>query len=138
MDLALNGKRVLITGGSKGIGLACAEAFAEAGCDLVLVSRDGAKLAAAADALRVKAQVNIRTFAADLATDEGREKLHAAHPDPDILVNNAGAIPGGRLADIPMPRWRQASSPTTGLALGPWSAAKPRVVRCCCRRARRP
>jgi NAD(P)-dependent dehydrogenase (short-subunit alcohol dehydrogenase family) len=108
MDLALTGKRVLITGGSKGIGLACAESFAEAGCDLILVSRDGAKLAEAADTLRGKAQVNVQTFAADLATDEGRAKLHTAHPDPDILVNNAGAIPGGRLADISMDRWRQA------------------------------
>ncbi len=108
MDLALSGKRVLITGGSKGIGLACAEAFAEAGCDLILASRDGAKLAEAADGLRGKAQVHVQTFAADLATDEGRERLHEAHPSPDILVNNAGAIPGGRLQDIPMAHWRQA------------------------------
>ncbi len=108
MDLGISGKRVLITGGSKGIGLACAEAFAEAGCDLVLVSRDGAKLAEAAGGLRGRFQVNIATFAADLSRIEERERLHAAHPDPDILVNNAGAIPGGRLADIPMARWIEA------------------------------
>jgi NAD(P)-dependent dehydrogenase (short-subunit alcohol dehydrogenase family) len=52
--------------------------------------------------------VNVQTFAADLSRDEERARLHAAHPDPDILVNNAGAIPGGRLADIPMERWRAA------------------------------
>jgi 3-oxoacyl-[acyl-carrier protein] reductase len=108
MDLGLTGKRVLITGGSKGIGLACAEAFAEAGCDIVLVSRDPSTLAAAADGLRAKAQVNVATFAADLSRDEERERLHAAHPDPDILVNNAGAIPGGKLADLPIARWRAA------------------------------
>lgn len=108
MDLGIAGKRVLITGGSKGIGLACAESFAAAGCELVLVSRDGAKLAAAADALRGKVQVNVQTFAADLSTPEGREALHAAHPDPDILVNNAGAIPAGRLQDIPIARWVEA------------------------------
>ncbi|WP_237215301.1 short-chain dehydrogenase/reductase [Falsiroseomonas oryziterrae] len=108
MDLGLSGKRVLVTGGSKGIGLACAESFAEAGCDIVLASRDAATLAAAADGLRARAQVNVQTFAADLSTDEGRERLHEAHPDPDILVNNAGAIPGGKLADIPMARWRAA------------------------------
>ncbi|MGG5818322.1 short-chain dehydrogenase/reductase [Falsiroseomonas sp. HW251] len=108
MDLALTGKRVLVTGGSKGIGLACAEAFAEAGCDIILVSRDAATLAAAADTIRSKAQVNVTTFAADLSSDEERARLHAAHPDPDILVNNAGAIPGGRLADITMDRWRAA------------------------------
>ena len=108
MDLGIAGKRVLITGGSKGIGLACAESFAAAGCELILASRDGAKLAAAADALRGKVQVNVQTFAADLSTAEGREALHAAHPDPDILVNNAGAIPAGRLQDIPIARWQEA------------------------------
>jgi 3-oxoacyl-[acyl-carrier protein] reductase len=108
MDLGIAGKRVLITGGSKGIGLACAESFAAAGCELILASRDGAKLAAAADALRGKVQVNVQTFAADLSTAEGREALHAAHPDPDILVNNAGAIPAGRLQDIPIARWVEA------------------------------
>ena len=94
MDLELAGRRVLITGGSKGIGLACAEAFAAAGCDLVLVSRDAATLAAAAEGLRAKAQIRVETFAADLSTDAERERLHAAHPDADIVVNNAGAIPG--------------------------------------------
>jgi len=108
MDLGIAGKRVLITGGSKGIGLACADSFAAAGCELILASRDGAKLASAADALRGKVQVNVQTFAADLSTAEGREALHAAHPDPDILVNNAGAIPAGRLQDIPIARWVEA------------------------------
>jgi 3-oxoacyl-[acyl-carrier protein] reductase len=108
MDLGLAGRRVLITGGSKGIGLACAESFAEAGCDVVLVARDPATLAAAADGLRAKQQVNVATFAADLSRDEERARLHDAHPDVDILVNNAGAIPGGRLSDIPMDRWRAA------------------------------
>jgi NAD(P)-dependent dehydrogenase (short-subunit alcohol dehydrogenase family) len=108
MDLGLSGKRVLVTGGSKGIGLACAEAFAEAGCDIVLVARDAATLAAAADAVRGMAQVKVEAFAADLSRDEDRARLHAAHPEVDILVNNAGAIPGGRLQDLPMDRWRAA------------------------------
>jgi NAD(P)-dependent dehydrogenase (short-subunit alcohol dehydrogenase family) len=110
MDLGISGKRVLITGGSKGIGLACAEAFADAGCDIVLVSRDPAKLAEAADGLRGQRQVNVATFAADLSKPEERERLHAAHADVDILVNNAGAIPGGRLQDISFARWQEAWS----------------------------
>ncbi len=108
MDMQLHGKRVLITGGSKGIGLACAEAFAAEGCDVVLASRDGAALAAAADRVRAKAQVRVETCAADLSQDSERERLHAAFPDIDILVNNAGAIPSGRLQDITMARWKQA------------------------------
>lgn len=108
MDLGLSGRRVLITGGSKGIGLACAEAFAEAGCDLVLVGRDAATLGAAADGLRAKAQVHVQAFAADLSQAGERERLHAAHGDVDVLVNNAGAIPPGTLAEIPMARWQAA------------------------------
>ncbi len=108
MDLHLTGQRVLVTGGSKGIGLACAQSFAEAGCDLVLAARDPALLAAAADEVRATAQVQVATFAADLSRAEERERLHAAHPDIHILVNNAGAIPPGQLADIPMARWQAA------------------------------
>ena len=51
MDLGLKGKSVLVTGGSKGIGLACAKAFAAEGCRLHLASRDKDRLAQAAKAL---------------------------------------------------------------------------------------
>ncbi len=108
MDMQLEGKRVLVTGGSKGIGLACAEAFAAEGCDVVLASRDAAALAAAADKVRAKRQVRVETLAADLSRSADRERLHAAFPNIDILVNNAGAIPSGRLQDIPIDRWKEA------------------------------
>lgn len=108
MDMQLHGRRVLVTGGSKGIGLACAEAFAAEGCDIVLAARDPAALAVAADTVRAKAQVRVETHAADLSREDAREALHAAFPDIDILVNNAGAIPSGRLQDIPVARWKQA------------------------------
>ncbi|WP_376843100.1 SDR family NAD(P)-dependent oxidoreductase, partial [Bordetella pertussis] len=52
MDLQLAGKRVLITGASKGIGLACALSFARGGATPVLVARDAQALARAADAVR--------------------------------------------------------------------------------------
>ena len=106
MDLGLAGKLVLVTGGSKGIGLATANAFAREGASVVLVARDAALLGKAADDLSRDTGQNIKPFAADLSMDEERERLFAAHPDIDILVNNAGAIPAGDIANVTMEAWR--------------------------------
>lgn len=107
MDMGLAGKRVLVTGGSKGIGLACAEAFAREGCDLVLAARDAAALEEARASI-ARHNVAVALHAADLSDSAAREGLHAAHPDIDVLVNNAGAIPGGTLHGLPLPRWIEA------------------------------
>ncbi len=106
MDLGLNGSRVLITGGSKGIGLACARVFLQEGCSVVLASRDATALAAAARDLDGLGPVE--TCSADLSVGTERERLHARYPAIDILVNNAGAIPGGGLLEFSMERWEQA------------------------------
>ncbi|MCB4823177.1 SDR family oxidoreductase [Roseicella aerolata] len=108
MDMEIRGKRVLITGGSKGIGLACAQAFAAEGCDLILASRDQAALEKAAGEIRSRHQVNIAVQAGDLSDPTARVALQAAFPEIDILVNNAGAIPGGTVHDISLERWQQA------------------------------
>ncbi len=106
MDLQLTGKRVLITGASKGIGAACAETFLAEGCSVVLVSRDAGRLAAAAQALG--ASNRVATFAADMSLATDRERVAELHPDIDILVNNAGAIPGGGLLDFDLATWEAA------------------------------
>ena len=109
MDTGLAGKRVLITGGSKGIGLACAEAFAREGCGLVLAARNAAALGRPGAAIAAKhAGASVALHAADLSDAAAREGLHAAHPGVDVLVNNAGAIPAGTLHDLPLPRWIEA------------------------------
>ncbi len=108
MDLNLKGKLVLITGASRGIGRAVAEALGAEGCNLVLTSRTAADLDAAKAAVEKQSQVSVRTVAADLADSTTVTRLAKDFPTIDILVNNAGAIPGGQLTEIDETRWRAA------------------------------
>ncbi|MCI2422935.1 short-chain dehydrogenase/reductase [Saccharopolyspora sp. K220] len=104
MDLQLRGLRAAVTGASKGIGAAIAEALAAEGANLVLVSRspvDGAELAA-------RHGVEVSTVVADLSTLEGRREVERTVGSLDILVNNAGAIPPGSLQDVGEDAWRES------------------------------
>jgi hypothetical protein len=108
MDLHLSGKRVLITGASKGIGAAAAEAFAEEGCHLRLVARDAGALAELAGRLSRAHNIEATAHPADLRRSEDIDRLAAEVGDVEVLVNNAGDIPGGPLAAIDEATWRHA------------------------------
>jgi NAD(P)-dependent dehydrogenase (short-subunit alcohol dehydrogenase family) len=108
MDLGLSGKRVLITGGSRGIGFACARSFLGEGADVVIAARDPQRLDAAKRELTARAQGKIETMAIDMAAPGAAAQLAGAFPDLDILVNNAGAIPGGDIVAIDEAKWRAA------------------------------
>jgi hypothetical protein len=108
MDLKLQGKRALITGGSKGIGRAAAFSLAEAGVDLVLTARDRAALSATADDVRAKFQVAVQTIPADLSQEAEVVRVAREAGQIDILVNNAGAIPPGGLLVVDNETWRRA------------------------------
>ena len=81
MKLGLDGKTALITGGSKGIGRACAVAFAAEGCALHLVARDKARLEAAREAIRAEHSVAVHIHAADLRDGETVRRVAAACAD---------------------------------------------------------
>ena len=108
MDLKLKGSRVLVTGGSRGIGLATALAFAREGAVPVIASRSAEVLQSALATIQQETGVTAQAVTADLASPEGLHNLMSQAGEIDILVNNAGAIPGGSLADIEDARWRQA------------------------------
>ncbi|MEZ5937847.1 MAG: short-chain dehydrogenase/reductase [Hyphomonadaceae bacterium] len=108
MDLDLKGRTAWVTGGSKGIGRACAERLATEGCEVLLISRTAADLEAAARAMTADTGTRVRTFPADLSKSEEVQRLWASEPAPDFLVNNAGAIPSGSITDIDETRWREA------------------------------
>ncbi|NKY57782.1 SDR family NAD(P)-dependent oxidoreductase [Nocardia flavorosea] len=93
-SIRLDGKRVLITGASKGIGADIAETFAEAGASLVLSGRDQEALDVQARNLEQQYGVRVTAVAADLADADAPTRLAAeaaaAFGGLDVLVNNAG------------------------------------------------
>jgi len=114
MDLQLAGKSALITGASKGIGRAAAQALAAEGCNVILVSRSAGDLAAAREQIRQACGVKVDVVAADLSDSNKIDELARDFPTIDILINNAGAIPGGTLLAIDEKTWRKAWDPEEG------------------------
>jgi 3-oxoacyl-[acyl-carrier protein] reductase len=99
MDLGIKGKRALVCASSKGLGLGCARALAEAGVDLVMNARGAEALEAAAAAIRADYGVKVDTVAADVTTENGRTAVLNAAQGVDILVTNAGGPPPGLWSD---------------------------------------
>jgi NAD(P)-dependent dehydrogenase (short-subunit alcohol dehydrogenase family) len=108
---SLAGRRAFVSGGSRGLGRAIAQAFAEAGADLILAGRDADSLQRAATELAALGR-DVRVIAADLSSGEAAEQLCTTllseQPAIDILVNNVG----GRRENIateemPLETWQR-------------------------------
>ena len=99
MDLGISGKTALVCASSKGLGLGCATALAQAGCNLVMNARGVEALEASAQGIRDTYSVEVSTVAADVSTQDGQAALLAAAPAVEILVNNAGGPPPGMWSD---------------------------------------
>jgi NAD(P)-dependent dehydrogenase (short-subunit alcohol dehydrogenase family) len=99
MDLELTGKRALVTGGSRGIGLAVARQLAREGARIMLAARDQQRLDAASAALVAETGAEVHGLAVDTGDDASVKALVAATVERlgglDILVNNA-AMPAGQ------------------------------------------
>lgn len=112
MDLHLRDKHILITGGSKGIGLACAEAFLAEGARVTLVSRDEAHLTKARQLLSTAGARHIHTRTADLrdasAALASLDDAEAAMGAVDVLVNSAGAAKRTPASELTPQAWQDA------------------------------
>lgn len=109
MDLGLEGKLAVITGGSTGIGLAIAEGLAEEGAHVLLAARDAARAEAAATDIAGKYGVTARGVGADVASAAGCDAVIAAAAElggADILVNNAGTGSNETIAEADDAKWQ--------------------------------
>jgi len=108
MELCLNGRTALITGGSRGLGFGTARLLAAEGCHLHIASRSAPDLEAAKRRITDVHKVDVTCHAMDLSSSDNVRKLAASCGDVDILVNNAGAIPQGSVTSLDEKTWREA------------------------------
>ena len=108
MDLGISGKWAIVSGSTRGLGLACAEALAEEGVNIVLNARTDTEGEQVALDLRERFGVKVIFVAADVSTAVGRERLFAAYPNVDILVTNASGPSPSSFVDNTAEQWSEA------------------------------
>ncbi len=108
MDLGLKDRTVWIAAGTRGIGLACAQAFGAEGARVALCGRSAEGIASATEALGDEAVIlRADVSGADGVSGFAREALARVGP-PDVLVVNAGGPPSLAFADIDDDQWQSA------------------------------
>jgi 3-oxoacyl-[acyl-carrier protein] reductase len=109
VKLDLEDSVALITGASKGIGFASAQALAQEGCKVVITARTPEPLEAAAAQLRESTGAEVLAVAGDMSVaadvERARDEAIARFGQIDILVTCAGSSPGGLLEDLTEEQW---------------------------------
>ncbi len=99
MEISMNGRAAIVTGGSKGIGFAIASRFAASGADVAIVARGQEALDAAVKKIQGTVNTRVTGIAADVGTADGVQRAYdgamAAFGKVDIAVNNAGTSATG-------------------------------------------
>jgi len=131
MDLGFVGKVVVVTGASKGIGLACAEAFVREGAKVALVSRSDANLDAALARIEAAAHLPHKYIADLVRPEEAARVIDAVERDLgpiEVLVNSAGAARRYAPADLDAAAWHAAMDAKYFSYIHPIAAALPRMA----------
>ena len=104
MDLQLNGKRAIVTGGTRGIGRAIADTLADEGCNVAICARDTNQISKAVNALKSK---GVSAFGGTVDITDGDalkewiEKTGNELGGLDVLISSAGAMERSGVADQP-------------------------------------
>lgn len=110
MDLALTGKVAVVTGGSRGIGLGVATAFAREGASVLIAARGADEAESAAARLSTQSGCEVRAVSADVATAAGCDTVISAvkreFGGADILINNAGTGSNETIQEAPDEKWQ--------------------------------
>ena len=112
MNFGIEGRKALVTGGSLGIGRACAEALVAEGVHVAIAARDEERLNAVADELAANSNVQVGSVVGDLS--QAADVMHVIASATellgqiDILVNNAGSAPLGTIGEIDDATWQSS------------------------------
>jgi len=118
MDLQLADKIAIVTGSSRGLGLASARALLDEGCRVTICARGEARLEEAASELRRSAAAHdsVLPVVADVSTPEGTVRIVSRTIETfgglDILVNNVGLARGSNIVDTTDAEWQEAMDQT--------------------------
>jgi len=110
MEIRMQGRTAIVTGASKGLGLAIADRYVQCGADVVIAARSEPPLHAAREALAGRGAGRVHAVACDVATADGVRTLYdeamRVFGQVDIVVNNAGVSAAGPFAEVSDEAWQ--------------------------------